>query len=202
MIGKDQLLRALRRCGFDYACFQVFSMDLTAPGVENLDALPDGYRCEEITPDELRASPFESLRECAWYGGENACLFAMRRADGIATCLQCIWFGDRFAQQGFWPLGPHDAVSVHLVTTEDERGKGLATYLKQQSAKRMRDRGFTRLFSRIWWTNTASLRVSEKLRWSRVATLLELKVPGREKPVRFAWRKRARSALGRRGDRV
>lgn len=190
MMVKDLLLRAIRGSGFDYACFKVFSMDLADPSVERLDPLPDGYRCEEIDVHTLHASPVEALRECAWYGGDDAYLYALRREDGSVACLQCIWFGERFQQQGFWPLGLHDAASVHLVTPEAERGKGLATYLKQQTAKRMRDRGFTRLYSRIWWTNTASLRVSEKVHWSQVATILELTLPGRGKPLRFVMRKR------------
>jgi GNAT superfamily N-acetyltransferase len=195
MTGKDRLLRALRRRGFDYACFKVYSMGLGDPHVDRLDALPDGYRFDEITSEDLLASPFQTLRDCAWYGGADSFLYALRRSDGVITCLQCIWSGDRFRQQGFWPLGDQEAVSVHLVTPDEERGKGLATYLKQQSARRMRDRGFTRLYSRIWWTNTASLRVSEKVHWSHLATIVELMLPGRARPVRFVMRNRRSQML-------
>lgn len=184
-----RLLDAIRRSGFDYACFRVYSKELDAFGDQALDPLPDGYRCDEITPAELRSSPFQTLRDCEWYGGDGAFLYGLRRRDGVVTCLQCLWFGERFRQQGFWPLGDKDAASVHLETAGEERGKGLATYLKQQTARQMHQRGFRRLYSRIWWTNTSSLRVSEKVRWSHVATIVEFTLPRRARPLRVVLRR-------------
>ena len=163
-------------------------MKLDAPESLTLDPLPAGYRCEEIAPDELRKSPFPALRDCEWYGGAGAYLYGLRRSDGVVTCLQCLWFGDRFREQGFWPLKDTDAASVHLETAEEERGKGLATFLKQQTAHRMHERGFDRLYSRIWWTNTSSLRVSEKAQWSHIATIVEVTLPQRAKPWRLVLR--------------
>ena len=186
----NRLLAALRRRGFDYSCFKVYATKLDETRSMTLDALPDGYRCEEIAPEELRTSPFPALRDCEWYGGPGAYLYGLRRRDGVVTCLQCLWFGDRFRQQGFWALEQRDAASVHLETAEVERGKGLATFLKQHTARRMQERGFERLYSRIWWTNASSLRVSEKAQWSRVATILELVLPGRAKPLRLVLRSR------------
>lgn len=187
--GAKRLLEFFRRRGFDYSCFKVFSTTLDDGSSAMLDALPDGYRCDEISPEELRNSPFAALRECEWYGGPGAFLYGLRRKDGVLTCLQCLWFGDRFRKQGFWPLGDKDAASVHLATAEEERGKGLATFLKQQTGRRMYERGFVRLYSRIWWTNTSSLRVSEKAHWSHVATILEVTLPWRQEPVRLVFHK-------------
>jgi RimJ/RimL family protein N-acetyltransferase len=180
-----RLLAPLRRSGFDYSCFKVYSTKLDEPGARTLDALPDGYRCDEISPEELRKSPFPALRACEWYGGPGAYLYGLRRRDGVVTCLQCLWFGDRFREHGFWPLKDNDAASVHLETAEEDRGKGLATFLKQQTAHRMHERGFERLYSRIWWTNRSSLRVSEKAQWSHIATIVEVKLPWRARPLRF-----------------
>jgi len=50
--------------------------------------------------------------------------------------------------------------------------------------------GFVRLYSRIWWTNTASLRVSEKAGWTRVGTVLEIHLLGLKNPVRRVFRRR------------
>jgi len=183
-----RLLAPIRRIGFDYACFRVFSKALDESS-GHVDPLPAGYRCDEIAPDELLSSPFPALRDCAWYGGEGAFLYGLRRPDGVVTCLQCLWFGDRFRQHGFWPLDRDEAASVHLETAEDDRGKGLATFLKQQTALRMHQKGFQRLYSRIWWTNTSSLRVSEKVRWSHIATILEVTMPWRADPLRLTLRK-------------
>jgi RimJ/RimL family protein N-acetyltransferase len=49
--------------------------------------------------------------------------------------------------------------------------------------------GFVRLYSRIWWTNTASLRVSEKSGWTQVGTVLEIHVPWLKGPVHHVFRR-------------
>ncbi len=93
-----------------------------------------------------------TARICSGYCAATASWFA-RSAFGSANAI---------INSAFWPLAADDAASVHLMTAAPERGKGLATRLKQCSAERLRAMGFARLYSRIWWTNTASLRVSEK----------------------------------------
>ncbi|HKW80490.1 MAG TPA: GNAT family N-acetyltransferase [Casimicrobiaceae bacterium] len=173
----------LRRLGFGYSCFKVFELPLDRAAATGGPALPDGYRFVELSALEVASCPFAELRECEWYGGPGSHLFGILR-DDVLVCMQCLWFGERYRQKAFWPLGSDDAASVHLVTAPPERGKGLATQLKRHSAERLRDRGFAHLYSRIWWTNTASLRVSEKAGWSQVGTVLELEAPWRQEPIR------------------
>jgi len=184
------LLWPLRRAGFDYSCFKVFTIPLEATTADGVGALPAGYRFAELDPSDLQASAFLELQDCQEYGGRGSHTFGIFRADGTLVCVQCIWFGERYRQRGFWPIELDAAVSMHLVTASAEQGKGLATLLKQHSAKRLREKGFTRLYSRIWWTNRASLRVSEKAGWSRVATILEVFLPWSKRPVRAVFGRR------------
>jgi len=165
-------------------------MPLQAPGADGAGPLPAGYRVAELAASDLQASAFPELRDCQEYGGLGSHTFGIVRADGALVCVQCFWFGERYREHGFWPIEPDAAVSMHLVTASAEQGKGLATHLKQHSAKRLREKGFSRLYSRIWWTNRASLRVSEKAGWSRVATILEVFLPWSKQPVRAVFRKR------------
>lgn len=179
------VLARLRQAGFNYACFQVFSLPLDGTAGQGEAALPSGYRFAEVSAADLQTCPFPELRECSDYGGPGSHLFAVFRDDGALACVQCLWFGERYRRGGFWSVEADAAVSVHLVTAAAERGKGLATCLKQYSARRMREMGFSRLYSRIWWTNTPSLRVSEKAGWSRVGTIFEVSLPWTDRPLRW-----------------
>lgn len=183
-------LALLRRLGFGYSCFRIFALPLRAVASAGAGTLPEGYRFAELSARDVANSAFAELRECEWYGGQGAHLFGILRYDGVLVCMQCLWFGERYRQREFWPLAADDAASVHLVTAASERGKGLATRLKQYSAGRLREMGFAHLYSRIWWTNTASLRVSEKAGWSQVGIVLEIQTPWRRVPVRRIFRRR------------
>lgn len=185
-------LALLRRLGFGYSCFRVFALSLRSPALKAAEGLPEGYRFAELFAGDMASSPFSELEECEWYGGPGSHLFGIWRHDGVLVCVQCLWFGERYRQREFWPLDADDAASVHLVTAASERGKGLATLLKQHSAERLRDMGFAHLYSRIWWTNTASLRVSEKAGWSQVGVVLEIQAPWRHVPLRRIFRRRER----------
>lgn len=182
-------LAFLRRMGFRYSCFKIFTLLLHSTSTAREETLAAGHRFGEVSSTDLRASPFSELRDCEGYGGQGSHLFGIFRDDGVLVCMQCVWFGDRYHRHAFWPLEADDAASVHLVTAAPERGKGLATQLKQRSAGRLREMGFVRLYSRIWWTNTASLRVSEKSGWTQVGTVLEIHVPWLKGPVHHVFRK-------------
>lgn len=178
------VLARLRRAGFNYTCFKIFTLPLNATTVDRVGALPTGYRFAELSASDLQACPYAELKHCQEYGGAGSQTFGIFRDDGVLVSVQCIWFGERYRQSEFWPIEHDAAVSMHLVTAASEQGKGLATSLKQHSARQMRERGFSRLYSRIWWTNASSLRVSEKAGWSRVATILEVFLPWARRPIR------------------
>lgn len=189
---RRRTLAFLRRMGVGYSCFRIYTLLLGSTKPAGVEALPAGHRFAEVSSSELKESPFSELRDCDSYGGEGSHLFGIFRDDGALVCVQCVWFGDRYHRQAFWPLEANDAASVHLVTAASERGKGLATRLKQRSAERLRKMGFVRLYSRIWWTNTASLRVSDKAGWTRVGTVLEIHLPGLKSPIHRVFRRRGR----------
>jgi len=185
----------LRRIGFDYSCFMIYSLPLTELAPARRAQLPPDYRIADVSAADLERSPYQELRDCRGYVGTDALVFGVFTGEGVLLCVQCIWFGERYRGARFWPLAASEAASVHLISVAAERGKGLATCLKQETAERMRKRGFSRLYSRIWWTNTASRRVSEKAGWEHVGTVLELKLPGARKPWRIVRRRGAAPAF-------
>ena len=185
------ILGLAKRVGIRYSCFRIFAISLKSTTATDEAPLPSGYRFAELSPGDLSACPFPELRECDWYGGPGSHAFGIFREDGVLVCAQWFWFGERYQQQSFWPLESHEAASMHLVSAASERGKGIATQIKKHSADQMRAKGFSRLYSRIWWTNTSSIRVSEKSGWSNVGTILEISLPARSRPLRFVRRKRS-----------
>lgn len=176
-------LATLRRLGLDYSCYRIYSVSLA--DLECVPVpLPAGCQVVELARADLERSPFGEVRECRDYHGPDAVLYGVCRADGAVVCAQCVWYGDRYRDHQFWPIENNAAASMHLVCAPSERGKGYATWLKRETARRLRQRGFARLYSRIWWTHSASIRVSEKAGWEHVATVFDLKMRGRAKPIR------------------
>ncbi len=191
----------LRRIGFDYSCFVIYSLPLAEAAPGRRAKLPSNYRIAEVSAGDLEGSSYPELRDCQSYLGADALVFGVFSSDDVLVCAQCMWYGDRYRKVRFWPLATDEAVSMHLISVDAERRKGLATCLKEESAERMRKRGFSRLYSRIWWTNRASRRVSEKAGWTQVGTVLEVKLPGRQRPLRFVRRQLHRAGIRRYDDR-
>ncbi|WP_153147807.1 GNAT family N-acetyltransferase [Dechloromonas sp. H13] len=182
----------IRTLGVEYCCFRVFSLDLDS--LPEPPTLPQGYRCAEVTGDEVREARQPTIQSEAWYSGEDALGFGVFFGSELVA-LQWIWFGEGYRRRrNFWPLERNEAKSVELVTAPEHRGLGLATCLKQFSARQLAARGFVRVYSRIWWNNWPSIRVSEKAGWKAVALVVELKTPLRSRPFRFQWRLGSTSA--------
>jgi RimJ/RimL family protein N-acetyltransferase len=173
--------------GIDYSCFRIFMLPLDR--LADGSALPDGYRFEEVTSHDVASAADELLRKESWYGGEDALGFGVYRGSEL-VCIQWIWYGERYrTKRNFWPLQDGEAKSVQLVTTPSEQGRGLATHVKRFSASRLQRRGFSRLYSRIWWNNYAAIRVSQKAGWREIAMVFELRIPGRSRSWRLVFGK-------------
>jgi hypothetical protein len=179
----------IRALGVEYFCFRVFSLDLNS--LPEPPTLPPGYRCAEVTGDDVREARQPTIQSEAWYCGEDSLAFGVFFGFELVA-LQCVWFGDAYRRRrNFWPLERNEAKSVELVTAPEHRGFGLATCLKQFSARQLAAKGFVRVYSRIWWNNWPSIRVSEKAGWKAVALVVELKTPLRSRPFRLLWRIRS-----------
>lgn len=184
-------LAGARRLGFGYECYRVLRLPLSVAAQQPWPELKQGFSFAEVTAEDVARSSDVSIRDCDWYGGPDSLGFAIRDTTGRMACLQWYWFGSRYQSASFWPLTPTEAVSMQLVTLPEYRNRGLATALKRLSARSMADRRFTALYSRIWWTNAASLRVSEKTGWQRVGTTLRVFLPLRSAPLSFRWKERS-----------
>lgn len=174
----------------DYQLFRIYECDLERLNETDLSPFrAQGFAFREVGAAELAASSDEDIRSIARYCGEDAAVFAVYRGTEI-VCVQCYWFGERYRRRNFWPLESDQAKSVELFTAADYRRRGLATAVKMYSAQRMKERGFRRLFSRIWHSHGASRRVSEKAGWSEVAAVAEFTPLGLGRTVRLVRNRR------------
>ncbi len=148
----------------DYAPYRIYALDLgdLAPFEPNPEI---ALRILEDAPDTVVLGAF--------IGDKRA-----------AACW--IWYGERYKRErNFWPLGPTEAKLVHIETNSDFRGRGIGTQLLAFAGTTMRDRGFTKLFARIWHNNTPSIRVFTKAGWRYEHFVLEMEPLRLGKRMRF-----------------
>lgn len=180
-MAKALLKRLVRSLVGDYGVYRIFAVDLPQP----VTPLPAGITIRAIDAGVLERSDDPEMRARAWYGGAEAQGFGLYAGDDLAA-IQWYWWGERYrTRRNSWPLGPGAAKSVELYTKPEYRGRGYAALLKLHSGQAMGLLGFTRLFSRIWYSNKPSIRVSEKTGWRRVGTYIELFPLGRKVSIRL-----------------
>jgi GNAT superfamily N-acetyltransferase len=187
---KELLKRALRLVLGEYAAYRIYALDTGAPAPAGPER-GQGFAVREVGAEELLASPDALIREQAPYLGEQSAAFACFDGERIAgVCFY--WYGARYLKRNFWPLGEGEAKLVQLITLPDMRGRGVAPLLISRSVRAMRDKGFARVFARIWHSNTPSLRAFTHAGWRQVALVFEIHPLRRRKPMRIAVARPAR----------
>jgi GNAT superfamily N-acetyltransferase len=123
-------------------------------------------------PRDWAQSQSEDLRALATFCGSESLVLAVRSDDRLVSGA-AVWYGDRYRQcRGFWPLNEREAKLVQVTTSHDFRGKGLAPMLIHAVERRLAERGFDRLYARIWHNHHSSLRAFQKLGWSETAFVI------------------------------
>ena len=107
------------------------------------------------------------------YAGPDAVGFAIVE-DGQPSATCWVWYGERYKSRAFWPLQEGEGKIVSLETVPEARGRGLAPKLLEFACAAMAERGFHRLYARIWHSNRSSVRAFEKAGWKHRALVIEL----------------------------
>lgn len=156
----------------DYQYWKVFAIDLPRPAAP----LPDNCGVRQITCSELSEATDPELKKRAAFDGPEAIGFGLFFFDQLA-CVQWYWWGARYQTERAgrsWELPSGAAKSVGLYTVPLYRGRGFAILLKQTSANLMYEKGFVRLYSRIWHSHIDSIRVSKKAGWTQIGSYVEI----------------------------
>lgn len=142
-----------------YEIYRVFATSAIRPIATPMPAM---QWIELVDSGAIEASPDPLVREQRWYAGEGAISFAYLEQERIVgACFY--WFGARYRERNFWPLSEHEAKLVQVVTTPEMRGRGVARRLIESSANDMLNRGFARLYARIWHSNAPHWPLSRRL---------------------------------------
>lgn len=180
-----EMLKKLFRLFFgDYSIYQIY-----AQASENV--LPSkwamGATCKIALIDEiaLNGSPNPLIREQAGYAGAGSHAYACFDGDHRIVAVCFYWFGQRYLERNFWPLAEGEAKLVQIIAVPQVRGRGIGAALIDFSCRDIMQKGFDRVYARIWHSNTPSLRAFEHAGWKRIALVLEINPFRQTRPMRI-----------------
>ncbi|MBK5921290.1 hypothetical protein CCR80_09640 [Rhodothalassium salexigens] len=167
------LVRAVGRALFgDYELYAIYAID-TAPGRGPVGDTPGQAMFVPLNgPEQLPAE----LAEVAAYAGPEAALFGLRVGkDYVAACV--FQWGRRYARErGFIPLADGEAKLVQITTAPAARGQGAARTLIAAASSAMAQRGFVRLYARVWRGHKASQKAFVAAGWEHCAWVVGLRI--------------------------
>jgi RimJ/RimL family protein N-acetyltransferase len=147
----------------------------------------------------VQDSSDELIRDQTWYHGPDTYAYGcIEKSRIVGVCY--VWYGERYRARNYWPLSDDEAKIVQLITIPEMRGRGIGTDLIAYSANDILQKGFRRIYSRVWHSNLPSCRAMRSAGWERIATVVELHPLNHRKAVRMtlgaAPEKRLTSRLG------
>lgn len=166
-------LRALLRLILgEYYIFRIYSCDLC---LKNFQQKP--------LASDLKFSIFSYPNEKAneGYAGQNAFGFCCEEK-GIKLSHCWVWYGERYRNnRNFWKLHADECKLIALETEPWARGRGTAPKLLHYVATQLSQKGFKRIYARVWHSNKSSIRAFEKAGWRYHALVVEFDFLGRRR---------------------
>ena len=185
---KTLLKKLLRSFLGEYSAYYIYASPAVATVPVRRQA-NSPFRVGPVDALAITSSQDPLIREQAGYGGPGSHAYACFEENRIVgICFY--WFGDRYRTRNYWPLVESEAKLVQIVSILEMRGRGVATQLIARSSQDMMEKGFSRVYARIWHSNIPSLRAFERAGWTRVALVIEVNPLRRKKPIRlrFNWK--------------
>lgn len=176
----------------DYSAYVIYT-DMTERDALQQAGTDARFKVLPVDSAVIDACPSPLIREQIGYAGPGAYAYACLEQDRlVGVCFY--WFGDRYLKRNFWPLQNDEAKLVQIITLPEARGAGVATLLIAQSCRDMAAKGFTRVFARIWHSNTPSIKAFKRAGWVRIALVLEINPFRRSRPHRIRLNVKANEA--------
>lgn len=142
------------------------------------------FSLRQVDESAIKRSIDTLIREQVGYTGPNSYAYACFEGDRIVgICFY--WFGVRYLKRNFWPLADSEAKLVQIVTLPEIRGQGVATMLIKFSFQDIIEKGFKKVYARIWHSNTPSIHAFERSGWVRIALVIEINPTRQSKPIRI-----------------
>jgi RimJ/RimL family protein N-acetyltransferase len=178
-----QIIKQIAKILFgDYSIYHIYSLSNEGQ-YRKLENLTDA-RFTVLEEEEVMQSKDQLIRDQTMYHGGDACAYGcVIGSEIVGLCY--FWYGERYRTRNFWPLAEGEAKLVQIVVIPAMRGRGIASELIAFAAKDMSERGFHRLYARIWHSNTPSLKAFERASWDKVATVAEINPLRWKRPFRI-----------------
>lgn len=128
--------------------------------------------------DEFDYSSDQRIRDHAWYFDQHAYVYGVFEGNELA-CVCVFWTADHPNMPArFLNLTQNEAVMVDLITATQFRRKGYAIAVICFAENDLFNKGYTKLRTWVWHSNTPSIHVFNKLGWRFLYLLLEFKLYG------------------------
>jgi RimJ/RimL family protein N-acetyltransferase len=174
---KEWVKRALSACFEEHELYRIYR----SPALDNDGCGGGDQAIVELTRDSFDTAP-PFIRSLQHYLGGESIAVGIYVGDNLASAAVYLW-GDKYHRtDGFIPIAQGQAKLEQINTDEAYRGRGLATKVIQGSCRIMRDKGFRRLYARVWHNNNSSVRAFEKAGWTEIGFVAGVRTRSR------AWR--------------
>jgi ribosomal protein S18 acetylase RimI-like enzyme len=183
---KAQLRRLAQALFKEYQLNRIYYLDMSEQPPSAPMNPAEGVTIRVIdSPEQIAAATDQRIREHAWYAGAQALGYGIWES-GELVCMCWFWLAGHSAMPGRFPaVGEKEAVMVDLLTTPSCRGKGYAVAITRFAMHDLFSRGYLKLWTWIWHSNTPSIRVFTKAGWTYSHFLAEIKLPGFHKSIPF-----------------
>jgi len=141
-------------------------------------------RVEPVDGATIRASADPEIRDQAGHTGAGAYAHGCFEGERL-ICVCFCWHGERYQGHDFWPLHDDEAWVEHIYALPGARGRGVAAAVFADFSRDLLDKGFARLYCRIWHSNVPSWRAIERAGWRRVALVVEINPLRRRRAIRL-----------------
>lgn len=183
------IARALRAVFGNFAVWRIFMAIAPGSGAVKAHFANSPMRLQVVDRTTIEGCADGLLRDQAWYCGAGCEAFGCL-VDSTLVGVCFFWHGERYTLRDFWPLAEREAMLVQIVTSVQARGRGVAGVLIPFATEQMTDRGFDRLFARVWYSNQPSWKAFSRAGWLQVATLVEIDPMRSGSPWRWVRRRR------------
>lgn len=141
--------------------------------------------------EQFALSPDQRIRDHAWYfNNKFAYVYGVYIGNEL-VCVCSFWIsGHPNMPHEFSKLTRNGAVMVDLLTASNYRGRGYALAITRFAENDLFLKGYKKLWTWVWHSNTASIRVFDKAGWNYSYLLLEFQLYGMKDYLRFklpAW---------------
>lgn len=182
------ILRILFR---DYQFNRIYFVDLPTSDAKLSSQMSDIETIRLVeSQEQFASSPDHQIRDHAWYFGKFAYVYGVYIGSEL-VCVCSFWIaGHPNLPSRFSTLIEKEAVMVDLLTAPNCRGKGYALAITRFAENDLFLKGYNRLWTWVWHSNTPSICVFNKAGWNYSHFLLEFQLCGMTDYLRFklpAW---------------